>query len=301
MKEAALTMNANERPKVSSSLVFVLAVLFYLFFMYAKHDSALSKVNAFADDPYDAVGSFGIQAAIFLAIVCLIRAFRRRAESRSFEDDLFLFRAQTAAILSVAVTLAADTLAMLRYPRLWVGSAAGYRLVALLIGMTILTAAIGLWIRRGTQIGHWHITSTAWFRAVIVSIFAVLVLAFYPEHFRRGLIGVLSTAFIGTLILFAPVWAWTMALAPHLGPGIEHHLAAPGGFLQKKYGWVIVFLAGVLVGLFFVAGEASEGSGIPQSKLTLVVSAYAGLETAGLMVGYAFLGKPLGVFRRSSR
>lgn len=292
-------MGTPRKYKVDSLFIFILGALFYVFFMHAKHDPALSKVNPFADDPYDAVGSFGIQAAIFLAIVCSMRAFRRGADARSSEDNFFILRAQMAAILSAGVTLAADALATLRYPHLWIGSAAGYRLAALLMGIAILTGAVGLWIMRGTQIAHRPSASGAWFRAVIVSIFAALILVFYPEHFRHGLIGVLSKAFVGTFILFAPVWAWTVTLVPHEEPRSEQRVT--DGFLRKKYHWFIVILAGVLVGLFFVAGEASEGSGIPHSKLALVVSAYVGLETAGVIVGYAFLGKPLGLFRRPSQ
>jgi Ca2+/Na+ antiporter len=293
-------MGAPRKYKIDSIFVFILAALFYLFFMYAKHDPALSKVNAFADDPYDAVGSFGIQAAIFLATVCLIRAFRSPADARAFDDDLFILRAQTAAVLSVGVTLAADALAMLRYPHLWMGSAVGYRLAALLIGMAVFTGVVGLRIR-GAEAGYRHPNSATRIRAGIVSIFAAFLLVLYPEHFRRGLIGALSTAFVGTVILFAPVWACTMALIPYASADPEQQLNTSDEFLQKKYHWLIVILVGVLVGLFFVAGEASEGSGIPRARLALVISAYIGLETAGLMVGYGFLGKSLGLFRRRSR
>src|SRR5690242_2762961 len=225
--------------------------------MHAKHDPALSKVNAFADDPYDAVGSFGIQAAIFLAIVCLIRAFRSPTDARAFDDDLVILRAETAAILSVGVTLAADVLAMLRYPHLWMGSAAGYRLSALLIGMAVITGVLGLLIRRGAGAAYRHPKSNEWIRAVIVSILAAFLLVLYPEHFRRGLIGVLSTAFIGTVILFAPVWAWTMTLVPHVSAHPEQHLITLEAFHRRKYHWLVVILVGVLVGLFFVAGEGS--------------------------------------------
>jgi hypothetical protein len=51
-------------------------VSFYLFFQTSKHNPALSSVNAFADDPYDAVGSFGVQFALFTALLSLVRAFR---------------------------------------------------------------------------------------------------------------------------------------------------------------------------------------------------------------------------------
>lgn len=296
-------MDATRRSGVRSLFIFVLAVLFYAFFMHAKHDPSLSKVNAFADDPYDAVGSFGIQAAALLGILCVIRAFRApRAATGSAEEGIFLLRAQAAAILSVGVTLAADAVAMIRRPFLWYGSPAGYRLLALIGGMAILTAAIGFWIRRSIALENRHSNWAGSIRAAIVSIIAVLVLLFYPESFRRGLIGILFTALIGTVILFIATWAWTMALIPDTGldEGAVHSQDVSGAreYHRRKYHWAVVVLFGVLIGLFFVAGEASEGSGIPHGKLALVISAYIGLETAGLMIGYGFLRRPLGLFRR---
>lgn len=295
-------MSANRKLKIASLLIFVLAVLFYVFFMHCKHDPALSTVNAFADDPYDAVGSFGIQAAAILGILCLVRAFRRpHPHPKSVERESFLIRAQIAAILSVGVTLAADAIAMLRHPSLWIGHSAGYRLLALLLGMALPTALMGVWVRRTALRMEESASSAGLIRAVTVSIFATLVLFFYPEVFHHGLIGVLLTAFAGTVILFVCTWAWTIALVPDrlTDSNLEQgsHSSSPR---QKNYGWAIVILAGILIGLFFVAGEASEGSGIPHSRLALVVSAYLGLETAGIMVGYGFLGKPLGLFRQDS-
>lgn len=291
-------MNADRNLKIGSFFVFVLAILFYVFFMHAKHDPALSRVNAFTDDPYDAVGSFGIQAAAILGILCLVRAFR---SAGSGKQEWFLIRAQVAAILSVAVTLAADAIAMLRHLSLWIGHSAGYRLLALLAGMALLTAAIGIWVHRTAPTMEQSATASHRIRAVIVSFFAALVLLLYPEIFHHGLIGVLLTAFTGTVILFVCMWAWTVALVP--GPpnvSQPERTAARRTSMKRLYSWAIVILAGILIGLFFVAGEASEGSGIPHSRLALVVSAYLGLETTGIMVGYGFLGKLLGLFQRDS-
>lgn len=295
-------MSANRKLKIASLLIFVLAVLFYVFFMHCKHDPALSKVNAFADDPYDAVGSFGIQAAAILGVLCLLRAFRgSHSYAESIERERFLLRAQVAAVLSVAVTLAADAVAMLRHPSLWMGHSAGYRLFALIIGMAVLTAAMGALVLRDTRTIERSGSPTGRFKAVTVSLLAALVLFFYPEVFRHGLIGVLLTAFAGTVILFVSVWAWTTALVPDR-PGLPNsQLTSSRSTARKKYALGLVILAGVLIGLFFVAGEASEGSGIPHSKLALVISAYIGLETAGVVVGYTLLRKPLGLFRENTR
>ena len=295
-------MGADRNLKIGSFLIFVLAVLFCVFFMHTKHDSALSTVNAFADDPYDAVGSFGIQAAAFLAILGLMRAFRSSHRyANSAEQERLLLRAQTAAILSVAVTLATDAVAMLRHPSAWIGVSAGHKLLELLGGMAVLTIAIGLWIHRSVASSDWRADRAVWTRTLIVSLFVVLVLLLYPEYFRRGLIGVLFTAFSGTVILFVSMWAWTTALVPDQ-PGLsKSQQTAAGPPSRKKYAWAMVILAGVLIGLFFVVGEASEGTGIPHSKLALVISAYVGLETVGVMVGYSLLRKPLGLFRENTR
>lgn len=291
-----------QRHKITSLLIFAFAVLFYIFFMHAKHDPALSAVNPFADDPYDAVGSFAIQAAVFLGILCLVRAFRPNPSGiESIRRESFLLRAQMAATLSVAVTLVADAVAMLRHPHLWLGLPAGCRLLAWLVGMAVLAAALGLPIYSEAKKGAPLAASHEWRQTLIVSFFSLCVLLLYPESFRRGLIGVLGTPLVGTAILFACVWVWTTALVPI--PAVGATGATPARvpwYARRSFQWTVVVLAGLFIGLFFVAGEASEGTGIPPARLALVVSAYLGLETAGVIIGYGFLRKPLGLFRRIS-
>lgn len=291
-----------QRHKIISLFIFVFAVLFYFFFMHAKHDPALSAVNPFADDPYDAVGSFAIQAAVFLGILCLVRAFRPNPSGiESIRRESFLLRAQMAATLSVAVTLVADAVAMLRHPHLWLGLPAGYRLLAWLVGMAVLAAALGLPVYSRAKKTGSPAAPPESMKALIISFLSLCVLLLYPESFRRGLIGVLGTPLVGTAILFACVWVWMTALVPI--PAVGATGATPARvpwYARRSFQWFVVVLAGLFIGLFFVAGEASEGTGIPPARLALVVSAYLGLETAGVMIGYGFLGKPLGLFRRIS-
>ena len=291
-----------QRHKITSLFIFAFAVLFYFFFMHAKHDSALSAVNPFADDPYDAVGSFAIQAAVFLGILCLIRSFRpARSEQSSGQHESFLLRAQMAAILSVAVTLATDAVAMLRHPHLWLGLLAGYRLLAWLVGMAVLAAALGVPIYSEAKRIQKLAAPQEWMKILIISILSLCVLLLYPESFRRGLIGVLATPLVGTAILFACVWVWMTALVPiQAVSAIEAIPVRARWYARRSFQWTVVVLAGLFIGLFFVAGEASEGTGIPPARLALVVSAYLGLETAGVIIGYGFLRKPLGLFRRIS-
>src|SRR2546430_9283599 len=122
--------------KVNACLAFVLAALFYLFWQISKHQPALSQVNAFAEDPYDAVGSFGTQLAVFTALLSVVRAFRPYQPNKVLDSQkVHLVRAEYITCLSVAVTLAADIVAMIRYPSVWMGFPAGQILAALGVGM----------------------------------------------------------------------------------------------------------------------------------------------------------------------
>jgi len=287
------------RFKINALLVFLLALLFYFFFMHTKHDAALSAVNAFAEDPYDAVGSFGIQAAFFCGVVCLIRAFRPQgSEVASQERKVFVMRAQMATVLSVGVTLASDAVGAVRHPSLWLGSAAGHRLIYLLGGMAILTVMTGALVRRTAREMTLPNMAKDCKKAAVVSLAAAVALALYPENLRRHFLGELLTVLSGTTLLFVSVWAWAVALIPYRAG--KQNEGATSVSWAHKYQWFIVAAAGILMGLFFVAGEASEGTGIPHAKLALVVSVYLGLEIAGVLIGYSFLAKPLGLFRKNS-
>jgi hypothetical protein len=209
-------------------------------------------------------------------------------------------RAQMAAVLSVSVTLASDAVGVARHPSLWLGSPAGHRLIFLLGGMAVLAAMVGTLVRRAAREMTLPNVANDWKKAGVVSLAAVVALAFYPENLRRHFLGELLTIVGGAALLFVSVWAWATALIPYRTVEKQNESAASVSWAHK-YQWFIVGATGILMGLFFVAGEASEGTGIPHAKLALVVSVYLGLEIAGVLIGYSFLGEPLGLFRKNSR
>src|ERR1700686_4833929 len=112
--------------KVNACLTLALAVVFYLFWQICKQQPDLAHVATFTEDPYDAVGSFGTQFAVFTALLSVVRAFRPYQPNISVaSQQLLLVRGAYLTCLSVAVTLGADVVAMLRYPAVWVGVPAG--------------------------------------------------------------------------------------------------------------------------------------------------------------------------------
>lgn len=280
--------------KRGSLLVLALAILFWWGFMFAKHDPLLGPIVPFGDDPYDAVGSFGIVAGVLLAVISLVRAFRpycQRAPTAA--QEIFLVRSQASIAIAVLVTLVADAVALARHPAMWMHAGARTRLLALITGLAIVAG--GALIRfRSTREGRQE--PGAWRRAALVLAATIMLLAVYPERWINGFTTHMITVIIGDVILFANIRFFVQALVPFRAT--EASQGPPGRAV--RYGWSIVLGIGVLFGVFAFLGEMSEGTGAPPlGRALLVASVFLGLATAGMLVAYAFLGKPLGLNARS--
>ena len=165
--------------KRNAAIVVALAALFWWSFLFAKHDPALRNAIPFGDDPYDAIGSFGVIAGILLAMLSLFRAFRPYRKTPSGLQQIYLMRAQEAVVLAVFITLASDLVAMARHPALWIGAASRDRLIALLGGMALFTALAQMLI--GSAQGKSAESGAKRWKAITAAgLSVVLVLAVYP-------------------------------------------------------------------------------------------------------------------------
>jgi hypothetical protein len=289
--------------KINAVLVLLLSILFYLFFDACKHNPALSSVNAFADDPYDAIGSFGIQAAAVLAFLSVLRAFwPYSAGDASGNREAVLVRTQMMAILAVGITLAGDIVALLRHRSAWTATVAGHRLALFLVGMVVLTALTGWFVHRTERGIDLPKVPNVRKRAIAVSCAAVILLALYPEHWRRSMVGGLLTAFLGTVLLFLPLWVLGTALVPHCTiASSDDPVTVAWRYLGKRH-WNFVFFGGALVGLLLAFAELRNPHGWPHltRRIAFIASVYIGLETAGVLIGYSLLRKTLGLCRQNS-
>lgn len=325
------------RLKVNAFFTLVLAVLFYAFFQISKHNAALAQVNPFAEDPYDAVGSFGVQFALFAGLLSLVRAFRPYQSSDVLKNqELLLLRGEYLLCLSVMITLAADIVALIRHPSVWLSSPAGYLLAALTGGLALLAALVIRLIHYSMQNTSAVSSRNAWTRAISITIVSILILTIYPENWRQSTHGELFTVLVGIAFLFVPLWAIGIAISPYPGTFFEdciddftavyYWLKAHAGpfvifcsFLEKiavwsfvhkvlswlnprKHSWNFVILLGIVMGIVLVLGEMlGEGGGLPQvGKLVFVAAIFISLESAGVLLGYALLAKPMGLFRQNS-
>ena len=118
-------------------------ILFWMFFDFSKHNPALMRVNPFLEDPYDAVGSFGLQLAFLAEMVSLVRIVRPYPKGISSEKILLILNGNGVALVAMAVTLAVDLAAMFRFLPKWVGSADGWILALITGGLLFLTGWAG--------------------------------------------------------------------------------------------------------------------------------------------------------------
>lgn len=320
--------------KVSACITFVLAVLFYLFFQISKHNPALSHVNAFAEDPYDAVGSSGVQVAVFTALLSLVRAFRPYQPEKALNDQkLLLLRGEYLSCLSVAVTLVADVVALIRYPSLWMELPAGHMLAALIGGMALLTALVGWLISHSARNRISPSAQGGWTRAIVISIVGILILALYPENWRQSVPGELLTALVGAVLLFVSVWALGLAVSPYRETPFEDFIddlasvycwpkAHTGPFVvllnmfgkmrdfpfvspllswlnPRKHTWNVILLIGIFMGVVLALAETiGEGGPHQIGRFAIVASVFISLEGSGVLLGYTLLAKSLGLFRQ---
>lgn len=282
--------------KRNAVIVFILSCLFYWSFMFAKHDPALRNVIPFGDDPYDAVGSFGVIGGMLIALLSLVRAFRPYREVPSTTRRVHLVRSQQAVVLAVFMTLVSDVIAMASHPSMWVGSASRDRLIAVVGGMAIVSAAVQLLIR-ASQEKLFERHAKDWIVAASATLLAIIVLAAYPEQLIRRTPTHLLTVVVGAMVLFAPMRPLLNALVPYeSGKERMENIPARSQFSKDILRWGIAMLMGAVIGACAFLGEIAEGSGaVPISHLTLVASVFIGLGVAGFLIAYVFLREPLGL------
>jgi hypothetical protein len=311
-------------------------VLFYLFFQISKQQPDLARVNAFANDPYDAVGSFAVQFALFVAVISLIRALRRYSSGVAIEPQKrLLARGLVLTWLTVVITLVADAVALIRHPSIWISQPAG-QVLATMLGAMVLSTVLVAW-----RVGAWTRTLSPAPRGEMppvpaLAIFAasVVTLALYPEAFRDTTHGALLTVVAGALLLFLPLWALGLALSPSPGPryqDIFDDLASMYRYLQRRskrfaqvsnliergshwpplptlirwlnprrHQWNAAIIVAMLLGVVLVLGEfLGEGGGPHQiGRVAFVVAVFVSLESFAVLLGYALLARPLGLFRQ---
>jgi hypothetical protein len=321
---------SGKQKKLISLIVLLLAILFFFFFDTSKHVPALAEMSPFSVDPFDAVGSFGIQLALLSASLSLVRVFRpyRRDEITPNQDQLIL-RGELTTVISIFVTLGADIVSMIRDFPVWVQSPGGRILAMMVAGMAVLTLFTSWLIFHDTNT---HVVHSPSLFGVIFCFIGGLILVIYPSLWDNGIVGGIATALLGMGIFFIMVWALLMGISPEIDPDYEDflddlvavyrwikaHILFLNSLFQavekcmkqlwirpildwldlRKHAWNIVVLFAILIGAGFALAEfMGEGASPIPGRSLIVMAVFIGIESAGVLLGYALLGRFLGIYR----
>jgi len=285
----------SRRLRINSVATLALAALFYWFLMFTKHDPALAAAIPFAEDPYDAVGSFCLILSILLAMLSLIRAFRpyRQAPPTSLAC-LFLARTQLTVPVGILFTLAGDAIAMARHPSMWIGKPATIELLVLVGCVAAVSLALLFLIRRSVPRRPAIRSSSRY--AILCALTYVLILATFPESLIQNAAFHFAAIVLADLMIAASQSSLTVALLPVDPAGERASEMRTGGRSRPWIQWAVVVLLGIGIGGFALAGEIfGEGGGPPPAKLLLVAVLFFGAGTSFMAISYAFFKGPLGI------
>lgn len=283
--------------RASAVILFLLAILFFLFFDISKQNEQFGPVNPFGEDPYDAISTFALQASLFFSLLAGFRAFRPYHGGQPSSDQvIFLVRAEIAASLTLLTALASDLAALARYPSLWSGSSGGIKLGFITVGFFLAVAAISLyfWLTAWRSILAGSLGS--WLLPAVVTVVFLAVLLLFPSELRQSTPGALVTVLVGASLLFGMVRAWAGGLST------EHPLT--GKRRLPTWLWELAIGIGTLLGGAIVLRELWVNDAIDLNGKGSVIAVFVGLEIAGMLIGLAFLGNFLGlgeIFTRKSQ
>jgi uncharacterized protein (DUF3820 family) len=306
------------------------ALLFCFFFETTKHVSALVRVNPFAEDPYDAIGSFAVQFALFVGLLSMIRALRTGSLGPDTRAQRLIARGNLLCIAAVILTLLGDCVALARHTAMWRHSAAGRDLLLLTGAFWVWTVVVlWLWYRTSrllqlpAEAAHWTARRALPLGALAM---VVLTLALYPEGLRETILGALLTVVAGMTLLFVPLRAFASmipadpresdadaiddivrfgrTLAPRHSsfkagedsPGIWQapRLATRGMNWLRRNRWAFILVIGIAIGAFLGERELADSQAPYRLRQLLTVgAAFIGLESAAILMGAALLSRPL--------
>lgn len=308
-------------------------VLFILFFERAKHDPALAAVNPFAEDPYDAIGSFGIQVGFVCAGLAMLRAFRTDLKNDSLCNRYtYTLRSIAVAQLAIIVTMLGDLLACALNLPLWIGSSEGRSLTLLAAGLLVLAAAYCWYLIRLANRREVCSKNPLGQTRIVPFVILLVLLGVYPAGWRGGIAGAFIAAGVGLLFLFLSVALLSKAMFPcpdvperdllddlsgilrdcrprsgplsRLASSVERIAGGPGFrrtremFNPRIHPWRLLGVMGVLVGFLLALAEVFGGGTAPGTgQIVLVAVVFIALESAGAILGFALLRRFLGLMR----
>ena len=265
------------------------AVIYGCFFFLCKQGTVLPALCAYTADPYDAVGSFGIQLAALVCVVAFMRAMRMRRSADAGEALLFV-RSLAVLNLTVLATMVSDVVAMLRTVPSWGHTVLGWSIMADNLVMAIASAMLCALAARAGRAAAPGMHLLPWRTTLLVWVVVAGMLAAYPSAWESGMLGGVLTALVGMLALFALVATGARSL-------LGYAQSMDAGYSTTILGWpgrLVAWrrLAPVMFAVLVAAGFATWtliAEAVPSSRVVTMLGVYALLEFCGVLTGHVTL------------
>lgn len=277
--------NRVARPlQMAAVLTFMASLSFWAFFQLSKRPE-FAAVNAFADDPVDAIGSLAVQVAVVVSLLTLARAAQVHdtLTASAYKRRLTL-HGNAVALLAIVVTLAADTWMEVQHPppgnSLW-GQllVIGLSTVALITCAAILTTLTAL---RHAQAGPYSkrqvIAKGDSLSEALTDLWTLarLILAWFSQHWPW-----LSRPLHWVEELGNRFFEWMMSW-PWIGP--------------RLHPWRFCASVGLALGIGLAMVHGLEEGPASNLAATILVGAiFIGVEVAAVLAGFLLLGGFLGL------
>lgn len=266
-----MAKNDLRRAHHATALVALTALVFYIFFQVNKN-GPFRQLNPFAEDPYDAVGSFAIQVALLLGILSYARALRILDDSAQGIKMRLVLRGDLLVLLAILVTLLADGMALFLHP---------------------LPPSFWNNVLRG-ELGLMFLLAAFCSLALAAAFWRLQTAAPPPDLTPADAIDDLWT------LARLPVKKASALLPPRLVACVEG-FSSDRLFIRlpwldpRIHPWRFAFSLGILVGVGLVIAQLQEG--LPPSLAVglLVMGIFISAELIATLLGFALLGSYLGL------
>jgi hypothetical protein len=254
-----------------TGLVFLAAILFAIFFQVNK-GGPFRAINPFGVDPYDAVGSFAFQGALFVGLLTYARALRLCNDPAQVAKVRLVLRGNLLVLVFIWATLLADAIAEVFSPiplTDW-GNVLLVELGCMFLLALACSIALGVVYGNTPALASPRDLTPAdgiddlW---VLVQAPVIRFKAFLPTRLVDWVAGFKSDQ------LFARI-RW---INPRLHP------------------WRFALALGLFAGVFLLLAQFQEG--LPPSLLIglLVMGIFLSAELSAALLGFAILGGYLGL------
>jgi hypothetical protein len=255
---------------VSASITFA-AFVFYLFFQINK-GGPFRAINPFAEDPYDAVGSFAVQGSLLIGILTFARALRLCDDPAQAGKMRLIIRGNGLVLFAILITLVTDAVAVLVHPL-----PPSYWGKALLIELASM------------------------FVLVLVCVIAFITVAWRIQTgpAPRHLTPADGLDDLWTLIR-VPVTKARVVLPHSFVEWVERFesdrlFTRVQSLNPRTHAWRFACVVGLLVGIALFGAQLQEGLP-PSLRIGLVVAAiFLFAEFTATVLGFALLGRYLGL------